>query len=238
MPTVTPSDAVCAPQDPGTGTSSNDDPNSAALAALVGSHEQGSYVPSDGGLTFAVDTGANELTIAQGYCYIEDDLSSTTNQRGSGGRAQLQSAVDAGYDTELPSGTTQPYVVLLPSAVTVGFDSGTNDVFVSVDPTAQNSVTITTGNGISAPSDPSLKLGTADAGTGDTTRANDNPTATFASVSADDADINTLKAGGSLSGPTASEGDVVTVPDNPDVVPIYFDAQTGEPLYPDLEETA
>ena len=46
-----------------------------------------------------------------------------------------------------------------------------------------------------------------------------------------------LEADGSLSGPTASEGDVVTVPDNPDVVPIYFDAQTGEPLYPDLEET-
>ena len=46
-----------------------------------------------------------------------------------------------------------------------------------------------------------------------------------------------LEASGSLSGPTASEGDVVTVPDNPDVVPIYFDAQNGESLYPDLEET-
>ena len=50
-------------------------------------------------------------------------------------------------------------------------------------------------------------------------------------------DAASLEADGSLSGPTASEGDVVTVPDNPDVVPIYFDAQTGEPLYPDLEET-
>jgi len=46
-----------------------------------------------------------------------------------------------------------------------------------------------------------------------------------------------LEADGSLSGPTASEGDVVTLPDNPNAVPIYFDAQTGEPLYPDLEET-
>jgi len=50
-------------------------------------------------------------------------------------------------------------------------------------------------------------------------------------------DAASLEAGGSLSGPTASEGDVVTVPDNPDVVPIYFDAETGEPLVPDLEET-
>lgn len=40
-----------------------------------------------------------------------------------------------------------------------------------------------------------------------------------------------------LNGPTASEGDVVTLPNNPNVVPIYFDAQTGQPLVPDLEET-
>jgi len=57
------------------------------------------------------------------------------------------------------------------------------------------------------------------------------------SVGADSATVGSLEADGSLSGPTASEGDVVTVPDNPDVVPIYFDATTGEPLYPDLEET-
>ena len=54
---------------------------------------------------------------------------------------------------------------------------------------------------------------------------------------APDGRFEALEADGSLSGPTASEGDVVTLPDNPDVVPIYFDAQTGEPLYPDLEET-
>jgi len=40
-----------------------------------------------------------------------------------------------------------------------------------------------------------------------------------------------------LAGPTASEGDVVTVPDNPDTVPIFFDAATGQPLVPNLEET-
>ena len=38
------------------------------------------------------------------------------------------------------------------------------------------------------------------------------------------------------SGPTASEGDVVTLPEDPHVVPIFFDAQTGQPLVPDLEE--
>ena len=40
-----------------------------------------------------------------------------------------------------------------------------------------------------------------------------------------------------LSGATASEGDVVTLPEDPHVVPIFFDAQTGQPLVPDLEET-
>jgi len=49
--------------------------------------------------------------------------------------------------------------------------------------------------------------------------------------------VEALEASGSLSGPTASEGDVVTLPDNPDTIPVFFDAQTGEPLYPDLEET-
>jgi len=49
--------------------------------------------------------------------------------------------------------------------------------------------------------------------------------------------VTALEASGSLSGPTASEGDVVTLPDNPDTIPVFFDAQTGEPLYPDLEET-
>jgi hypothetical protein len=53
----------------------------------------------------------------------------------------------------------------------------------------------------------------------------------------DDLSPATLEAGTKLSAPTASEGDVVTVPDNPDVVPIYFDAQTGQPLVPNLEET-
>ena len=40
-----------------------------------------------------------------------------------------------------------------------------------------------------------------------------------------------------LSGATASEGDVVTLPEDPEVIPIYFDAETGDPLVPDLEVT-
>ena len=50
-------------------------------------------------------------------------------------------------------------------------------------------------------------------------------------------DAAEVSATAELSGATASEGDVVTLPDDPDVVPIFFDAQTGQPLVPDLEET-
>ena len=54
---------------------------------------------------------------------------------------------------------------------------------------------------------------------------------------APDGRFNTLEANTELSGPTATEGDVVTLPSNPDAVPIFFDTQTGQPLVPDLEET-
>ena len=50
-------------------------------------------------------------------------------------------------------------------------------------------------------------------------------------------DAAAVSATAELSGATASEGDVVTLPEDPDVVPIFFDAQTGQPLVPDLEET-
>ena len=52
----------------------------------------------------------------------------------------------------------------------------------------------------------------------------------------DEINANALSADTRLDGPTASEGDVVTLPNNPDVVPIFFDATTGEPLVPDLED--
>jgi hypothetical protein len=69
----------------------------------------------------------------------------------------------------------------------------------------------------------------------------DNETAT-GSLSADSADVTNEMSAGSvsadekLSGPTASEGDVVTVESDPDTIPIYFDDETGEPLAPDLTE--
>lgn len=184
MATQALNDAVVDPQDPGTGSPSPD-PNAAAIQALARSHLQGSYVPPNGGLEFqAVDTANDQVDIAAGYCYIVDDISSTAGSRGSGGNPATQSTTTSGYDAELPA--DPPYVVALPTAtVDVGLDTdAVNDVYLSVDPTAQNSVTLHYGSAISAPSDPSLKLGTVDTSSGDTTRASDRPAVDARTVSA------------------------------------------------------
>ena len=54
-------------------------------------------------------------------------------------------------------------------------------------------------------------------------------------ISANEIDAASVSATTELSGATASEGDVVTLPEDPDTIPIFFDAETGDPLVPDLE---
>ena len=56
-------------------------------------------------------------------------------------------------------------------------------------------------------------------------------------LSANVIDAAEVSATTELSGATASEGDVVTLPEDPDTIPIFFDAETGDPLVPDLEVT-
>ena len=56
-------------------------------------------------------------------------------------------------------------------------------------------------------------------------------------ISANEIDAASVSATTELSGATASEGDVVTLPEDPDTIPIFFDETTGQPLVPDLEET-
>lgn len=167
--------AVVAPQSAGTGLStSSNDVIDAVASALLASHSGGEYVGA--GLDFQnIDTGANETDISAGACFVADTASTTAGQRGASGRPRLQSTAASGYDTELPSGTEMPYLVLLPTAQTnVSLDAGAvNDIYLSVDPTNQNSVTLHYGSTISAPSDPHLQLGTVDTSSGATTRPND-----------------------------------------------------------------
>jgi hypothetical protein len=195
MATTSITDAVVVPQDPGTGISSNADPNSAAIAALLAKYQGGTYVPSDGGLGFTVDTNNNLLDVGQGYCFIVDDVSDTSNSRGSGGRPQVQSTTTSGYDTELPDATdtaTNVYLVIVPTDYTgLSLDAGSNDVYLSVDVSGQNTATLEYGSSVT-PSTPNIQLGTANSDDGGTTRPNDNVAIDARSVSADellDADV-------------------------------------------------
>jgi hypothetical protein len=164
-------DAVVFPQDDGSGVADGqEDYDSAGWFALLSRYKgDGNYVGEDttGNPTLQfndVDTTNNEFDIGTGYAYINDSVS-------------VQSGAQTSYDTNLPNDV--PYVVTLPDEVTnLSLDAGTNDVWLAVDPTANDSVYVRHGGGLSAPSDPSVKLGTIDASTGSDTRPNDlaNPT--------------------------------------------------------------
>lgn len=176
-------DAVVFPQDDGTGVPDGQESfDSAGSFSLLSRYKgEGTYVGEDkaGNATLQfndVDTSNNEFDISAGHAYILDGVT-------------IQSGAQTTYDTNLPEDT--PYVVVVPNEVTnLSLDSGTNDVWLSVDPTANDSVTVRHGSGLSAPSDPSIKLGTVDASLGDTTRANDLANITASSVTTTSANID------------------------------------------------
>lgn len=180
MTDTTVSDAVYFPSDEGTGVSDgSEDFDSAGYFALLSKyHGQGSYVAEDntGSPTLQfndVDTSNEQVDVGAGFAYILESGNS------------VQGGSQTTYDTTLPN--EMPYVVILPTEVT-NLDLGTdnvNDLWLSVDPTTNDSVTIRHGNGLSAPSDPNIKLGTVDTSSGATTRANDLASNTISSLDID-----------------------------------------------------
>jgi len=184
MTDTTINDAVVFPQDDGTGVSdgSEDYSSAAYFSALSKYQGYGSYVGEDntGSATLQfndVDTTNEQVDVGTGYAYITE------------GNHTVQSGSQTTYDTTIPIDT--PYVVMLPSEV-VDLGLGTdnvNDLWLAVDPTSNDSVYIRHGNGLSAPSDPSVKLGTVDTSNGDTTRANDFSTTSNKSVSTEALDV-------------------------------------------------
>jgi hypothetical protein len=161
MTDTTVSDAVVTPQDDGTGVADGSEGFISAGKTGVLSQSLGSdYV--DTGLTFAnVDTTNEQVDVAAGVAYITESGNS------------IQSGAQKAYDRTLPSDMV--YAVILPTDVTdlaLGTDTD-NDVWLAVDPTSPDAVYLRHGSGLSAPSDPSLKLGTVNTSDGSTTRAND-----------------------------------------------------------------
>lgn len=185
MPSTTVTDAIVFPQDPGTGIASQNDPPSGGLWALHNQHVSGSggyLINADqGSIDLTVDAANDEVTLGAGACYIAE----------SGGSVSVQESVGDTYGVGLPASVEIVYVVVLPTDVTVGLDvDATNDIYLSLDPTTRNSVTVTTGNGISAPADPSLFRGTVDASAGSVVEnANQYPETQFERVNTDTLDV-------------------------------------------------
>jgi hypothetical protein len=177
--------------------------NSAGYIDALATHVQGAYV-REGSLGFNdVDTNGNEVDVDPGRCFVAvADVDVQSDRSG---------AVGPSYDTTLGAGVV--LAVDVPTEVTnLGLDSGTNDVWVAVD--ADGSTTGTAGDvfvrhgsGLSAPSDPSVKLGTVDADSGDTTRANDRPSPSLA-----DALFPDLGGSPAFSSHDHSEGGLSAVP--------------------------
>jgi len=225
MTDTTISDAICVPQDDGTGVADgSEDYNSAAYIQLLSKYKgDGSYVGEDntGSATLQfndVDTTNEQVDVGTGYAYIMD------------GNHTVQSGFQTTYDTTLPVDT--PYVVILPTTV-VGLGLGTdtdNDVWLAVDPTTNDSVYIRHGSGLSAPTDPSVKLGTVNTSTGATTRPNDLGSTSLRSLSTDSASVTNQVDAGSLSADSANIASYHTASDDAELDDVLSSASDGDTI--------
>lgn len=173
MTDTTISDAVFYPEDEGTGVPDGDeDYDSAAYDGLLSQALPQSAILS--GLDFAdvvTTDGSESVNVTAGACLILDDASLTGGDRA--GQPLVQSGFQQTYDVTLPTDADPVYVAILPTQTPdLALDTDVvNDIWIAVDPVGTNdTVYIRHGSGLTAPSDPSHKLGTVDS-TGGTTRA-------------------------------------------------------------------
>jgi hypothetical protein len=163
------SDAVVFPEDDGTGVPDGaEDYDSAGHFGLLSQHQGGTYVGNGLGFT-NVDTTNETVDITTGHAFVE--FSSVTVQSGSG----------TTYDTTLPDAIVM--TIVLPSNVTLSLDTdATNDVYLATDPTTNDGAYLRHGSAVTEPTDPSVLLGTVNTADGSTTRASDNASPTFDTV--------------------------------------------------------
>lgn len=209
MTDTTISDAVFYPEDEGTGVPDGDeDYDSAAYDALLSRyHGDTAYRGNGCELTNVVTTdGSETVDVTAGHAFVIDDASVTGGSRS--GNPVVQSSFQQTYDTTLAGGSTPVYVVILPTTVTdLALDTdATNDVWLFVDPGGSNdTVQIRHGTGLSEPSLPSVKLGTANSADGSVTTLNAAPDVTAEALEA----TGSVTANGTeYAGTFATEGDL------------------------------
>jgi hypothetical protein len=193
MATTTVPDAVVFPQSTGTGLASNADQADAILFSALAQYQGGEYVNTRllSGIPFSNHDGTNDtVDVGPGVCYLRDNSSSTSNDRDGSGDPQGESSTSSGFDFSFAD---HHYVVVLPTAVTISVSNGTlNGVYIDVDPTSNNSVSIEhDGSSAASPGATTLKIGETnpDDATADT-RANDDPALRARSVGTDTATVN------------------------------------------------
>lgn len=150
------SSPVVSLQDPGTGTASNKDPISAAMVGGALPHVSDVVI---NGLSLSADSSNGTISVTAGSALLEHP-----------GGVSVQSSAGGSYDTTWNGSSTLPVSVGQTSGITEDV-SGVNHVYLDVDTSTNNSVSIVV-SGSENPSElgaASLYLGTADtsAGTAD-----------------------------------------------------------------------
>lgn len=136
-------------QDPGVGSTGNHDPNSAAHVGTVAA-VTGFYVLE--GLTFNPDFSAGTLDITAGLALLP-----------YGGSPKVQSSPNGDYDTSWHGPVGFPVSVAAETGISL--DSGAvNEIYIWMDPSADDSVSYRVGSSVSEPSSPSIKIGEVDTG--------------------------------------------------------------------------
>lgn len=142
--------SIVALQDPGMGTGSHHDPDSAGLLSAPAAAGNGAHVAS--GLDVTVDATNDEITVGGGVAIVHVD------------QPDVQSSPDGDYTRTLQGPVP---VAVSVQQTTVGADvDAVNDVYLFIDPTTADSAQIRVGSAVSEPANPSVYLGRADTSAG------------------------------------------------------------------------
>lgn len=161
MVDVSLSTATVFPEDAGTGapvdTDEGDYVSGGHLASLILNRASNSYV--EDGAAFTVDTGANQLTVGKGLAFVRFE-----------GGLSVQDK-DGDYDT--PWNYPVMFLVAFGKESKIPLEAGgDNDVYLWLNLDESDGAYLRVGRGVQPPSGPSLKLGSANPGTGATNPVN------------------------------------------------------------------
>lgn len=168
-------DAIVWPEDYGTGANVSKDMGDFASAAYHGTMALASgHGYAEAGIDLNYNPSDDTLDIGAGLGFVYYDSPNT-----------VQNDTEA-YDEQWDHAMV--LMVSVPAVSNLQLDAGaSNDVYLVVDPTGEDSVRYRYGSSASNPADPDIYLGSVDTATGTVTQANHKPTGTFGDLAAETA---------------------------------------------------